>query len=165
MLLAPHCGQPGSLSYRRAPSARGDCRCWLRTKRDYIAIHLAKCGGSCFRTMASMLMFAPPQQVCVTSLRTSIAVRECCPWKTKHIASERETYFSLPGCVARTAGATISQHAHGRREQSTTHTAGSTVRDFCLSRFGFCLSRCISSRLKEITHLPIQYEVHYYGAI
>ena len=137
MLLAPHCGQPGSLSYRRAPSARGDCRCWLRTKRDYIAIHLAQCGGSCFRTMAPMLMFAPPQQVCVTSLRTSIAVRDCCPWKTKHIASERETYCSLPGCVVRTAGATISQRAHGRREQSTTHKAGSTVRDSRLSRFGF----------------------------
>ena len=125
MLLAPHCGQPESLSYRRAPSARGDCRCWLRTKRDYIAIHLAQCGGSCFRTMASMLMFAPPQQVCVTSLRTSIAVRECCPWKTKHIASERERPTSHYRAVwrarparpfrnTRTAGASSQQRT--RRE-------------------------------------------------
>ena len=111
MLLAPHCGQPGSLSYRRAPSARGDCRCWLRTKRDYIAIHLAQCGGSCFRTMASMLMFAPPQQVCVTSLRTSIAVRECCPWKTKHIASERERDLLLTTGLC---------GAHGRRDHFAT---------------------------------------------
>ena len=67
--------------------------------------------------MASMLMFATP-----TGLRDLCADLDCCarllPVETKKSRfRERETYCSLSGCVVRTAGAGISQRAHGRREQ------------------------------------------------